>query len=126
MSIFDYFLFGLIVGLAIGGGSGFYFYRRLQISMTEVHAINENMNALRTLMKLRSGDMAAAIKLNETMLDVSVITLGGMQHKLPKQLRDANVLFHIRRAKEYREQHPHKSDNTGFDWQVAQYLALAD
>ena len=124
MSTFDYILVGLVFGLAVGGSVGLYFYRRLQKRLTEISAINSNMDALRTLRKLREGDVAAAIKHNETMLDVSVITLGAMLRDLPKERRDPNVLLHIRRAKEYREKYPHKSQTEGFDWHVAQYLGL--
>lgn len=126
MSTFDYILLGLITGLAIGSAGGYYFYRRLQINLTELFAISENISALRTLRKLQAGDTAAAIKLNENALDVSVMTLGGMLRNVPKERRDPNVLVHIRAAKEYREKYPHKSDTEGFDWHVAQYLAYAD
>jgi hypothetical protein len=126
MSTFDYILLGLVTGLAIGSAGGYYFYRRLRTSLTELHAISENISALRTLRKLQAGDTAAAIKLNETALDLSVMTLGSLLREVPKARRDPNVLVHIRAAKEYREKYPHRSDTEGFDWQVAQYLAYAD
>jgi hypothetical protein len=126
MSAFDYILLGLIAGLAVGGAAGIYFYRRVQNNWAQLCAISDNINALRTLRKLREGDVAAAIGHNETMLDVSVMTLGGMLRKVTKERRDLNVLFHIRAAKEYRGKYPHKSKTEGFDWHVEQCLAVAE
>ena len=126
MSTFDYILLGLITGLTIGSAGGYYFYRRLRISLTVSNAINDNIGALVTLNKLRAGDTAAAIKHNEKVLDVSVLTIGSMLRDVPKDRRDPNLLLHIRRAKEYRDQYPHKSETSGFDWHVAQYLVYAE
>jgi hypothetical protein len=78
------------------------------------------------LQKLRSDNAAEAIKFNETLLDVSVITLAGHIRPVPKERRNQDLLFHIRRAKEYRDKFPFKNDNLGFDWQVAQAFALVD
>ena len=126
MSTFDYILIGLLLGLATAGGVGAYLYRRLKIQMTELHVVNDNINALRALNKLRSREIDETIELNETLLDVSVITLAGLVRPVPKEQRDHDVLFHIRRAKEYREKFPHKSKTEGFDWQVAQAFSLVD
>ena len=126
MSTFDHILIGLLLGLATAGGIGAYFYRRLKIQMTELHVVNDNINALRALNKLRSNKIDDAIEFNETLLDVSVITLAALVRPVPKEQRDHDVLFHIRRAKEYRGEFPHKSKTEGFDWQVAQAFSLVD
>jgi hypothetical protein len=124
MSTFDYILIGLLAGLAIAGGAGAHFYRRLKIQLTTLHVVNDNITALRTLNKLRSDKMFEAIELNETVLDVSVITLANLVRPVPEEFRDHDLLFHIRRAKEYRDRFPHKSKTEGFDWQVAQAFSL--
>jgi hypothetical protein len=126
MSTFDYLLIGLLLGLAVAGGIGAWFYRRLKIQITMLHVVNDNINALRTLSKLRADKVSDAIELNETMLDVSVITLAGFLHPLPKEKRDQDLLFHIRRAKEYRDKFPHHSKTEGFQWQVTQALSLVE
>ncbi len=126
MSAFDYILIGLLLGLATAGGIGAYLYRRLKIQMTELHVVNDNINALRALSKLRSDKIDEAIELNETLLDVSVITLAALVRPVPKEQRNHDLLFHIRRAKEYRGKFPHKSKTEGFDWQVAQAFSLVD
>ena len=126
MSTFDLVLSGLFVGLAIGGAAGVYFYRRLRTKLTASHVIQDNIEALWALKKLRAGKVDEAIELAETALDVSVITLAGLMRPVPKERRDQDLLFHIRRAREYREKFPYKSKTEGFDWQVAQAFALVD
>ena len=126
MSTFDWILIGFLAGLATAGAVGAYAYRRLKTRMTELHFVNENIDALRTLNKLRSGEVDEAIELNETFLDVSVITLAGLLRPMAKERRDQELLFHIRRAKEYRDKFPHKSKIDGFDWQVTQAFGLIE
>jgi hypothetical protein len=126
MSTFDCIMIGFFAGLAVAGVFGAYLYRRLRVRLTELHVVNENIDALRTLNKLRSGELDDAIELNETFLDVSVITLAGLLRPVPEEQRGQDLLFHIRRAKEYREKFPHKSKTDGFDWQIAQAFGLVD
>ncbi len=126
MRTFDFVLLGLFVGLAIGGGAGFYFHRRLRTRLTILNVIHDNIQALRALRKLRAGRVDETIKLAETALDVSVITLAGLVRPVPKERRDQDLLFHIRQAREYREKFPYKSKTEGFDWQVAQAFALVN
>jgi len=126
MSTFDYFLIGLLVGVAITAAVGAYLHRRSATRLRLRGLIQDNMEALWTLKALRSGDMDKALDFAESSLTLAVIMLGAEMHYAPVLRQDPDLLLHIRQAKEYRDKYPHKSKIEGEDWNLARTFALVD
>jgi hypothetical protein len=128
MSTFDFCLIGLFAGIGIGGTVGICYYRHSLKKSAELNIIREITVRLYTLIRLREGDLEAAIKRNEDMLDGDITLLGAMLRKLPRERRHKHqyALEQIRAAKMYREKYPHKYVSVVFEKDVAECLSYAD
>lgn len=126
MSTFDYIFVGFLLGVATTAAVGACFHRRSVSRVRVKNIVQDNIEALWTLKALRSGDMDKAINYVEDSLNVAVIMLGSEMHQSAELRRNPDLLFDIRRAKEYRDRYPHKSKVEGEDWNVARTFALVD
>jgi uncharacterized protein YneF (UPF0154 family) len=115
-----------LVGAIGGGWSIGYFYNRLTTRLvcnTETARAVMDMAALN---RIRSNNVTNAIKLLETELDGSMITLGLYLKDIPKSQLDADQLKALRRIKDYRDKFPHTNEYPELNRIISNALLLAD
>lgn len=78
---------------------------------------------LQTLRNLRSGDVNTPIKVQESMLSSSIISIGELHTADPE---DEEVRILLERIKKYRVENPYKDRSASTAEEVARALSLID
>ncbi len=123
----------VIAAVAIGFFWGRWQTRRsvdeyfVQMSRPEVkHATADFSKAAGLLKAMRAGDTNAAIEELESELDMQIIYIGSVTEMTPAPERDKQWLSRIRWLRNYRAEHPRKTETAVIDEQVAHILSLVE
>jgi len=126
MNAYLFISIGLIGGLAISGFVGAYFYRRLDTKWSKLLAIHDLSNAHIILEALRSDRTVHAIRASELLLDAGIVGLGRRLRSISPEHRNADDVYWLRLAKEYRAKYPRATGSPDIDLGIAEAFALAD
>jgi hypothetical protein len=95
--------------------------------MPEVRrATAEFSHAAGLLKAIRSGDTNEAINTLEEDLDTNILLIGAAVEGTPASQRDRHCVSRIRWLRDYRAQHPRKTEFGAIDEQVAHILSLVE
>jgi hypothetical protein len=119
-------LIGLITGFVISGCIGFYLFRRLDARWSKLLAIYDLSQPYKILEALRSEKTAHAIKLSESSLDAGILGLGRLLRSVSSKHRNADDVYWLRKAKEYRAKYPRTTGLPNIDSGIAEAFALVD
>jgi hypothetical protein len=121
------FILWLVIGLIIGGLSGWFIagrqYGRWAEGFVTAGALPELGDAYHPLKALRAGDTNEALDLLEMQLDGAIIQLSSV---LPLQKDEKMKAAYVRaltRARDYRATYPRKSGSAELDEGVAEALS---
>lgn len=100
----------LVVGLVVGGASGWFFTDRyLGRTWTQLiysGAASEAQLDARILQKLRAGETEKAFEMLEAILDGNLITIGAMSEYVSSETMNEGFFSALDVIREYRKQYP--------------------
>jgi hypothetical protein len=115
------FLVGAVgTGLAVG-----YFYNRSALRLVCLSEAAKAGMDVSVLNQLQANNITNAIRLLDTQLDGSLITLWFFRNDITPSDRDTTLGI-LRKAKEYRAKFPHRSGSPTIDESVSNALSLVD
>jgi hypothetical protein len=99
----------------------------LQMSRPEVKRATADFSKAAGLLKaIHAGDTNAAIERLESELDTQILYIGAVTEATPVSERDKQWLSRIRWLRNYRADHPRKTETPAIDEQVAHFLSLVE
>jgi len=99
----------------------------LKLMSPEVFRATADFSQSAGLLKaIRVGDTNSAIETLEEDLDSNILIIGAVTEATPISQRDKQWLSRIRWLRDYRAEHPRKTEFTYTDEQVAHYLSLVE
>jgi len=114
----------LIVGLAIGAAGGAWFSSQLFGGFGAITAAAGVSTKVHILEGIRNNDLLRSTEMLESLLDSDLITLDAMLSEQSNFAEDS-VLRSLRRAKEYRDKYPRKTEYAEIDQSVNRVLLKA-
>lgn len=114
---------GLVVCFLVGAAAGgWYFGIHFLLNQWVQEQAGDVKGHLEALRKLRAGDTGQAIEFLESRLDDDLVVLEPEGYKLQPYVR-AEMYAALRAAKQYRTEHPRKSQRSGVDAMVRNVLS---